>query len=339
MRNPFDKIINWYFTKNSLPYWSILLIDCAIVMFSGVLTYWIFNDAVTLSVLQTDSFVNFYDEEGKYRKFTISTTLNGSPYSETFVNGNYVFNSYGTYYVTLKGYITDIANITEEDAENYRVQTELKFTILNPNEAKLMHEYIGLNGYEVVKIEKNGNDITDLIKEQLDIGTINQFAIFGGQDGVGGNGNYVITVSAQIDKIIGEKEFSYSVWINKDTEILILCDIAEGDSTTKNIHIKMNLYQIYSKVGECKIKINGEDFISVNSASAANNVISTYTLRQYRRYNITLETNSGNTIMSFVVTKVEPLNSVAIAVIVISSVVVTGLVVTFIILRKRMRVK
>ena len=48
MRNPFDKIINWYFTKNSLPYWSILLIDCAIVMFSGVLTYWIFNDAVTL---------------------------------------------------------------------------------------------------------------------------------------------------------------------------------------------------------------------------------------------------------------------------------------------------
>ena len=48
MRNPFDKIINWYFTKNSLPYWIILLIDCAIVMFSGVLTYWIFNDAVTL---------------------------------------------------------------------------------------------------------------------------------------------------------------------------------------------------------------------------------------------------------------------------------------------------
>ena len=48
MRNPFDKILNWYFTKNSLPYWSILLIDCAIVMFSGVLAYWIFNDAVTL---------------------------------------------------------------------------------------------------------------------------------------------------------------------------------------------------------------------------------------------------------------------------------------------------
>ena len=48
MKNPIDKILNWYFTKNSLPYWSILMIDCATVMFSGVLVYWIFNDAVTL---------------------------------------------------------------------------------------------------------------------------------------------------------------------------------------------------------------------------------------------------------------------------------------------------
>ena len=48
MRNPFDKILNWYFTKNSLPYWCIFLIDCAIVMFSGVVTFWIFHDMQTL---------------------------------------------------------------------------------------------------------------------------------------------------------------------------------------------------------------------------------------------------------------------------------------------------
>ena len=48
MRNPFDKILNWYFTKNSLPYWCIFLIDCAIVMFSGVVTFWIFHDTQTL---------------------------------------------------------------------------------------------------------------------------------------------------------------------------------------------------------------------------------------------------------------------------------------------------
>lgn len=289
----------------------------------------IFNDTVNLSVVQTENFVR--DNNGN--RFTITASLNGNNYIPSYVNGNYVFNSYGTYYVTLKGYIND--NTKEENL----VQTELKFTILNPNEAKLMHEYIGLNGYEVVKIEKNGNDITDLIKEQLSIGTINQFAIFGGQDGVGGNGNYVITVSAQIDKIIGEKEFNYSVWINKDTDILILCDIAEGDSTIQDIHLKMNLYQIYSKVGECKIKLNGNDFVSVNASSAAHNGVVTYTLKENMRYNITLETNSGNTIMSFVVTKIEPLNTVAIVVIVITSIVVIGLTVTFIVLRKKMRVK
>ena len=48
MSSPIDKLLNWYFTKNSLPYWVILLIDCAIVMVSGVLSYWIFNNAATL---------------------------------------------------------------------------------------------------------------------------------------------------------------------------------------------------------------------------------------------------------------------------------------------------
>ena len=58
MRSQFDKILNWYFTKNSLPYWSILLIDCFIIICSGLVTFWIFNSASilfenTLRVLNT----------------------------------------------------------------------------------------------------------------------------------------------------------------------------------------------------------------------------------------------------------------------------------------------
>ena len=48
MKNPFDKLLNWYFTKNALPYWSIFLIDCLIIVYSGLLTYWIFNNAEIL---------------------------------------------------------------------------------------------------------------------------------------------------------------------------------------------------------------------------------------------------------------------------------------------------
>ena len=37
----FDKIINWYFTKRALPYWLILVMDCLIVLASGLFCYYI----------------------------------------------------------------------------------------------------------------------------------------------------------------------------------------------------------------------------------------------------------------------------------------------------------
>ena len=43
MMNPFNKLLNWYFNKKSLPYWCLFLIDSIIVLFSGLFTYWIFN--------------------------------------------------------------------------------------------------------------------------------------------------------------------------------------------------------------------------------------------------------------------------------------------------------
>jgi len=43
MKVLFDKILNWYFSKNSLPYWCIFLIDCASVGISGILVYLVFN--------------------------------------------------------------------------------------------------------------------------------------------------------------------------------------------------------------------------------------------------------------------------------------------------------
>ena len=48
MKNLIDKILNWYFSKNALPYWCIFMIDCGIVMVSGVMTYWLFNSTQAL---------------------------------------------------------------------------------------------------------------------------------------------------------------------------------------------------------------------------------------------------------------------------------------------------
>ena len=52
MRDYIHKLLNWYFKKNALPYWIILLMDCAIVFVSGLFVYGLFNSAsLTLSHL------------------------------------------------------------------------------------------------------------------------------------------------------------------------------------------------------------------------------------------------------------------------------------------------
>ena len=40
--NPINKLLNWYFSKKSLPYWCIFLLDFFLLMLAGILTYWIF---------------------------------------------------------------------------------------------------------------------------------------------------------------------------------------------------------------------------------------------------------------------------------------------------------
>lgn len=43
MNNLFRIIIHWYFSRNALPYWCLLLMDMVLVVLSGLITYWAFN--------------------------------------------------------------------------------------------------------------------------------------------------------------------------------------------------------------------------------------------------------------------------------------------------------
>ena len=42
MIKPVERILSWYFSRNALPYWGILLLDFAILLLAGVITCWIF---------------------------------------------------------------------------------------------------------------------------------------------------------------------------------------------------------------------------------------------------------------------------------------------------------
>ena len=46
--NSLSKILNWYFNKKALPYWSLFLVDSAIILFSGLFTYWVFHRTLNM---------------------------------------------------------------------------------------------------------------------------------------------------------------------------------------------------------------------------------------------------------------------------------------------------
>ena len=47
--NAFHEFCNWYFSKKALPYWCILLIDCASVYLSGLIVFYIQHGGLTLA--------------------------------------------------------------------------------------------------------------------------------------------------------------------------------------------------------------------------------------------------------------------------------------------------
>lgn len=49
--NIFRKLTNWYFTKQALPYWCVLLFDCSIVLFSGLVGYYFENGGQALTIV------------------------------------------------------------------------------------------------------------------------------------------------------------------------------------------------------------------------------------------------------------------------------------------------
>ena len=45
----FNKLANWYFTREALPYWCVLILDSLICYFSGILVFWLYyHGAVTI---------------------------------------------------------------------------------------------------------------------------------------------------------------------------------------------------------------------------------------------------------------------------------------------------
>ncbi len=293
----------------------------------------IFNSDVTITLLQINQFdVGSISLSAKLNGETITVSRTYSNISNSY---SYIFTEFGLYNLTFTGTINQ-----------QKITTNFTFRIINTNEAMATFEYVGLNNYEITKViqlptkdSTVGDDITDSLKQALNTSTLTTLALSTFQNGIGGIGFYEITVEARYETNKPNQTFSFKVWLNNDTNVLIKCSIPFGSSTTKEITLTLNKNQIYSKVGECKIMFNDTVWLIIDNTTASQNIVETYSIKETGEYNVRVVTNSGNTLESFIITKNEPLNTVAIVVIVISVLAVGAVVFIFIKLRKNMKVK
>ena len=357
-------IYNFYFEDlagnvqlfNGNTFLSVIMLNEVIATINGEtpIDYQIYNTGVNLKIEQEIQ----YDT----RSIEISATKNGNSYKpQRNTSGEYVFSEYGLYEVKITAKILGL-----------EISKTLHFTILNDNEAYREFSYIGLNGQTISKITRNGTDVTNEIKKFMlegnsttDLGGFSNAILYnlhlastiyrnktdGGiktyidltniadYDSYLASGKYEIFINNE-NSLLNAQTFSFNVWIREENvKILLNSTLEEGGSTSSAIDLTFNPYLIYSQIGECQIYLNENSIFEINKDSE--NKVQTYTIPRSAvgTYIVQVRTNSGNTELSFVLNKTEPLSTVTIIVIIVSSVLLIGGIIIFIKLRTRMKVK
>lgn len=278
----------------------------------------IYNDTVTLVPTNTSR----YDKGS----FSLVINHNGTVYQarDFYTKAGYVFSAYGDYTITMTAKIN-----------GSEVKSIYNFKILSAKEAMRTFSFSQLDGFEIVSVVKEGVDITSVLKEEQNTQKLMALE-FNSSDGE--IGVYEVTVKVTTSELKPTQNFTFKFWIN-EAELNLQPSIAFGGSTTRTITIKLNKYAIHQELGNVVIKITGMDDVVIDDTTAAENIVSEIELSENRTYSIQAYSESGTLLESYVITKNEPLNTIAIIVIVISVLVVVGAVVLFIVFRTRMKVR
>ena len=297
--------------------------------------YRIYNGPVTLNVLDAESL----------RNLMYTATLNGEPYVMSRTLKTFTFEEFGYYEIEMKANIEYAGKFVSLSSENETtlasISSKICFTILNADQARYAYSYSGNTIYGVYF---NGKNVTTDVLNGLSQAT----NIVLTSDTIGYGGIFTVYAKEVFDGLRPDAYFEFNVWINNETPI-IKSNIENGGSTTKDLFVYYNPYIIYNQVGICDIVITrANQEKRVYSIDPANQGVDGEIQIVNEQFSIELTTtgtyvvqiqSNGNTLTSFVVTKAEKLNTVAIIVIVLVVVTLVFGGIIFIKLRTRMKVK
>ncbi|MBO7218518.1 MAG: hypothetical protein J6V40_00915, partial [Clostridia bacterium] len=286
------------------------------------INYQIFNGEVKMTISDTVIGIGqIYDATN----IGISVIKNGAVYQHTYVEKELTFTEPGHYSVTLD-ILTSVSNDSYKDIDR-TISTTYNFTIINPNVAQRSFSIPTSYNFIVEKLVKDNLDYTD---------TLEIFDSLWLSNATTGSGIYDITIKTYLTSLRAYKSFTFRVWISEETPS-IAGSIKYGETTTSTITVFFNPGLIYTQIGDSYISVNNEKVMEINSESI--NEVLTHDLTENTTYYVQIYNADGQLISSYKFIKKEPLNSTAYFVIFIAIGFVAVVVVIFILLRRKARIR
>lgn len=297
-------------------------------IYNPAVQYAVYNDSVNVVIDKAYLSKDFYT----LGKISISVTKNGVPYVNYTMNDNVItFTETGKYVLSL-----------DAKFESRSLNTATyNFTLLSSTASRLAYEFVEVDGYEITKVMKDGEDITSRFASST--GKVTALFI-SSTSSLSGNGRYDVTMRYG-KKTADSMDFSFFI---NDYVPIIYCNVEHGGTTTGNIVLTFDQSTLYEQLGKCYINIkiynnDSKSFLSYGTIEVNkdknNNGTVTRTITQSNSYFIQIQTENGNIISSYRVNKTDPLNAFAIIAIVVVALAVIALVIIVIKLRTRMKIR
>ena len=277
-------------------------------------------------------------KDGLYDSINVSATRNGSVYSYSKVKQVYTFKDAGTYRVRI--------------AAKYGDKTLTKtliFTVVDPEVTSNSINLSLLEQYQLIEVinENEGSNyvenVTDLFKTVLNKSSKGGFVTYEAlkeenDTGVfSGKQKFILTYKVS-DGIYPDRTQTFEFSLSNEVPT-IKCSLKPGESSNKKFTVTYNPGFIYEQIGKSSIFINDiEISINANSPKEIQNITVTQKAAGSGEYTIRL-VSGENILFSQTVKLKAPLNASSIIIIIVVSAVVIAGVVTFILLRRKMRIR